>query len=77
MDAHANETRKPAVDGHVAGVINAELKAALCAGLTSAMTSIWEERSRHPVLSETFFALTKLWEALYAQRCREEEKGKP
>lgn len=72
MDAKLNGIGKAGAEPHIAGAISARIAAAHCDGLTSAMTAIWEERSKYPVLSETFFALTKVWEALCAQRRREE-----
>ncbi len=76
MDAKLNGIDKPGAAPHIAGAINAQINAAYCDGLTRAMTAIWEERSRYPVLSESFFALTKVWEALAAQRLREETKSR-
>jgi hypothetical protein len=45
-------------------------------GLTNAMTTVWEERQKHSVLSEEFFVLTKVWESLFEQRCRAEDAEK-
>jgi hypothetical protein len=76
MDVKLNRIEKPGAEPHIAGAINTRINAAVSEGLTSAMAVVWEERSRYPVLSETFFALTKVWETLCAQRGREETKGK-
>lgn len=72
MDAKLNGIAKPGAAPHIADAIGSRINAAHCDGLTDAMTAIWEERSKYPVLSETFFALTKVWEALGARRRREE-----
>lgn len=39
-------------------------------GLTKAMAMIWDERGKYSVLSESFFALTRVWEQLCAERDR-------
>ena len=39
-------------------------------GLTRAMSLVWEERGKYSVLSETFFALTRVWEQLCSERDR-------
>lgn len=36
--------------------------------LDRAMTVVWEERLKHSVLSEAFYALTKVWERLLEER---------
>ena len=76
MDVNVNGVEKAGAAANIAGAIDARLKAAHCDGLTSAMTMIWEERGKYPVLSEAFFALTRVWEQLCAERVREEAKGK-
>jgi len=76
MDTKLNGIEKPGVAPHIADAISVRINAAHCDGLTAAMATVWEERSKYPVLSETFFALTKVWESLGAQRCREEAEHK-
>ncbi|MBI3564962.1 MAG: hypothetical protein HY079_07190 [Elusimicrobia bacterium] len=37
------------------------------AGLERAMSMIWTEKQRHSVISPEYFALAKLWDAMYRE----------
>jgi hypothetical protein len=46
------------------------------AGLEKAMALVWQEKSRHSVVTEAYFALKKVWDELYLESTRTDEAGK-
>jgi len=77
MDGNLNGVERPGTAEPVVGAPVAKSQKAYCDGLTTAITFVWEERSRHPATSEAFVALTKAWAGLREHRRREEAKWKP
>jgi hypothetical protein len=45
-------------------------------GLEKAMTVVWREKNKHSVISETYFALKKVWDELYAESAASEPDKK-
>lgn len=69
MDANANASPSTGAQSPVPPGKPAE-QPDYDAGLTRAMALVWEERGKYSVLSETFFALTRVWEQLCSERDR-------
>ena len=81
MDANVNGLARngaaepPKAAALPSGKTETELPHDYDAGLSKAMALVWEERGKYSVLSETFYALTRVWEQLCAERDRRNGKA--